>query len=104
MTPVRLTALNQRVTPMVEGKVIYVSADTVSEQDGRRDADPATMRRHTFVARVRLDQQDVRGKIASFRATPGMPADLYIRTGERTFFNYILRPLLDSLSRAFRET
>jgi HlyD family secretion protein len=32
-----------------------------------------------------------------------MPADVYIRTGERTFFNYILRPLLDSLSRSFRE-
>lgn len=100
---VRLTALNQRITPMIEGKVIYVSADTVPEQDGRRDAEPTTARRHSFVARVRLDQHDVRAKIEGFRPTPGMPADLYIRTGERTFFNYILRPLLDSLSRAFRE-
>jgi len=55
------------------------------------------------VARVSPDPADLRGKIEGFRPTPGMPADVYIRTGERTFFNYILRPLLDSLSRAFRE-
>jgi HlyD family secretion protein len=32
-----------------------------------------------------------------------MPADLYIKTGQRTFFNYMMRPILDSFSRAFRE-
>jgi HlyD family type I secretion membrane fusion protein len=101
---VRLTALNQRITPMIEASVTYVSADTVPEQDSR-NSDPAAIaaRRHSYVARVALDQQDMRGKIDGFRPTPGMPADVYIRTGERTFFNYILRPLLDSLSRSFRE-
>ena len=34
---------------------------------------------------------------------PGMPADIYIETGDRTFFQYLLKPLLDSFSRAFRE-
>jgi HlyD family type I secretion membrane fusion protein len=99
---VRLTALNQRITPMIEASVVYVSADTVAEQDAR-NADPAAVRRHSYVARVSLDPADLRGKVEGFRPTPGMPADVYIRTGERTFFNYILRPLLDSLSRAFRE-
>jgi HlyD family secretion protein len=33
-----------------------------------------------------------------------MPADVFIRTGERTFFSYIMRPVWDSFSRAFRET
>ena len=99
---VRLTALNQRITPMIEASVIYVSADTVPEQDAR-NIDPAAVRRHSYVARVSLAPADLRSKIEGFRPTPGMPADVYIRTGERTFFNYILRPLLDSLSRAFRE-
>ena len=99
---IRLTALNQRITPMIEASVIYVSADTVPELDSR-NSDPAAARRHSYVARVSLDQQDLRAKIDGFRPTPGMPADVYIRTGERTFFNYILRPLLDSLSRSFRE-
>lgn len=44
-----------------------------------------------------------RSKIEGFRATPGMPADVYIKTGERMFAEYLLRPLLDSLSRGFRE-
>jgi HlyD family secretion protein len=98
---VRLSALNQRITPMIAGKVMYVSADTVVEQDARRE-DPLS-RRHSFVARVRLDEADARSKVEHFRPTPGMPADVYIKTGQRTFLNYILRPLLDSLSRAFRE-
>jgi multidrug efflux pump subunit AcrA (membrane-fusion protein) len=100
---VRLTALNQRITPMIEASVTYVSADTVPEQDSR-NSDPVTIaaRRHSYVARVALDQQDLRGKIDGFRPTPGMPADVYIRTGERTFFNYILRPLLPSASTEHR--
>jgi HlyD family secretion protein len=99
---VRLTALNQRITPMIEGKVAYVSADIVAEQDARPGS-AARPRRHSFIARVRLDERDARAKVADFRPTPGMPADVYIKTGERTFFNYMLRPLLDSFSRAFRE-
>jgi HlyD family secretion protein len=33
-----------------------------------------------------------------------MPADVYIKTTERTFFEYIMRPVLDSFSHAFRES
>ena len=29
---------------------------------------------------------------------------VYIKTGERTFFEYIMKPVFDSFSRAFRET
>jgi hypothetical protein len=39
-----------------------------------------------------------------FTPTPGMPADVYIKTGEHTFFEYIMQPVFDSFSRAFRET
>ena len=53
--------------------------------------------------RVKLDEADVHSKIGDFNPTPGMPADVYIKTGERTFFEYMLRPVLDSFSRAFRE-
>jgi HlyD family secretion protein len=33
-----------------------------------------------------------------------MPADVFIKTGQRTFFDYIMRPVWDSFSRAFRES
>jgi HlyD family secretion protein len=99
---VRLTALNQRLTPMIDGKVVYVSADTVPDQSAQREIDSET-RRDSFIMRVRIDEADAHSKVENFRPTPGMPADLYIKTGQRTFFNYMMRPILDSFSRAFRE-
>ena len=103
---VRLPALNQRVTPAIMGKVVYLSADALKERADRqapaREGLPALA--DFYVARVRLDEDDVRAKLGRFVATPGMPADVYIRTGERTFFEYIMRPVYDSLSRAFRES
>ena len=74
----------------------------------RRPGTPSSMPRShcapTIVHRARearpggRAQQDRR-----FHATPGMPADVYIKTGERTFVEYMMRPLLDSVSRGFRE-
>jgi HlyD family type I secretion membrane fusion protein len=98
---VRLSALNQRLTPMIEGKVIYLSADIVSNQATRGEHDAE--RHDSFIVRVRLDERDLESKIENFRPTPGMPADVFIQTGQRTFFNYLMRPVADSLSRAFRE-
>lgn len=97
---IRLNALNQRLTPMISAKVVYLSADAVAEQSGQQ---ASGARRDSFVVRVAMDDVDTREKIAGFRATPGMPADVYIKTGERTFFEYMMRPVLDSFSRAFRE-
>ena len=103
---VRLSALNQRITPMVGAIVIYVSADALAEQvqvktETRPDSDT---RREFYVVRVRLDQDDILRRMPEFIPTPGMPADVYIKTGERTFFEYIMKPVFDSFSRAFRET
>jgi HlyD family type I secretion membrane fusion protein len=100
---VRLTALNQRVVPMVEAKVIYVSADTVPDLNARRPAELEQSRRDSFILRVRLDDVDLARKVDGFRPIPGMPADIFVETGTRTFFTYLMRPLLDSFARAFRE-
>jgi hypothetical protein len=54
--------------------------------------------------RLRLDKDDILKHVPESIPTPRMPADLYIKTGERTFFEYIVKPVLDSLSRGFRET
>jgi len=34
---------------------------------------------------------------------PGMPAEVMIATGERTFFEYLIAPVARSFRRAFRE-
>jgi HlyD family type I secretion membrane fusion protein len=100
---IRLPALNQRVTPTIMGQVVYLSADALSErQPPVKEGQP--VQTDFYVARVRLDEDDVHRRLGRFVPTPGMPADVYIRTGERTFFEYIMRPVYDSLSRAFRES
>lgn len=96
---VRLTALNQRTTPMVDGKVIYISADALPDDKAR--SVPAAP--DIYVVRVKLESASV-DRIRDFEPTPGMPAEVYIRTTERTFFEYLMQPLRDSMSRAFRES
>ena len=98
---VRLSSLNQRLTPMIEGKVVYLSADAISQSTHNNSSEDRN--RDSFVVRIQLDEQDTRHKLENFRPTPGMPADVFIRTGERTFFEYIMKPVSDSFARAFRE-
>jgi HlyD family secretion protein len=93
---IRLSTLNQRITPMVKGKVIYVSADTVQDNPN------AMQSKSVYIARVALEQSDIH-KLQGFRSTPGMPAEVFIKTGERTFLQYLLQPLIDRAARAFRE-
>jgi membrane fusion protein, type I secretion system len=100
---VRLTALNKRMTPVIEGTVVYLSADAIADRLAQEQTAAVAFDRQSYIVRVKLDEADVHSKVGAFRPTPGMPADLYIKTGERTFVEYMLRPLLDSFSRAFRE-
>jgi HlyD family type I secretion membrane fusion protein len=94
---VLLSALNRRTTPIISGKVIYVSADALPN-----DAD-AVYGKEIYIVRVALDtKQPV--AIRDFKAVPGMPAEVYINTGQRTFFEYLTQPIKDSMSRAFRES
>lgn len=99
-TQVRLTTANQRTVPFVDGKVSYVSADAVSEPDARR-GQPTTP--GAFIVRVKLHEADLKAKVPEFRQIPGTPVELFINIGERTFFSYLMRPVIDSFSRAFRE-
>ncbi|AWM86124.1 HlyD family type I secretion periplasmic adaptor subunit [Microvirga sp. 17 mud 1-3] len=93
---IRLTALKQRITPMIEGEVVYVSADALPDEKS------TLTRNDVYVARVSLDPNEA-SKIHGFAPTPGMPAEVYIKTTDRTFIEYLLQPIRDSMARAFRE-
>jgi HlyD family secretion protein len=95
---VRLTALNQRITPMLSGQVVYVSADALAdEKKGTQQANS-----DVYLARVKLNAAEA-ANIPGFTPTPGMPAEVYIKTTDRTFLEYLMRPIQDSMARAFRE-
>lgn len=92
---VRLTSLNQRTTPVLEGQVFYLSADSIPEaKDGTAQ--------EVYLARVSLEADQL-ARIPGFTPTPGMPAEVMIQTEERTFAQYLVKPISDSMSRAFRE-
>lgn len=92
---VRLVALNQRTTPVLYGKVFYLSADSVFE-------DAAGAPQEVYLARISLEPEEI-DRVRGFIPTPGMPAEIMIQTEERTFAAYIAKPVTDSMSRAFRE-
>jgi HlyD family type I secretion membrane fusion protein len=92
-TEVRFSNLKSRTTPNLEGKVILVSADAL--QDPRTGAS-------YFVAHVDISQTEL-NKLGSTQLQPGMPAEVMIKTGERTAFSYLMKPLTDSIGRAWRE-
>lgn len=89
----RLTALDVRRTPEVPATVVYVGAD--------RRVDELT-RETFFEVRLELTRELPTG-ITREQIYPGMPVETYISTGERTFFEYLIKPIRDSFSRAFRE-
>lgn len=92
---VRLVALNQRTTPVLEGEVFYLSADSLPETvtNGQKEV---------YVARVNLSPSEL-ARVPGFAPTPGMPAEVLIQTAERTFFDYLSKPVRDSMARAFME-
>ncbi|MEX3006958.1 HlyD family type I secretion periplasmic adaptor subunit [Hoeflea sp. TYP-13] len=92
---VRLSALNQRTTPVLDGRVYYISADSLPD-----NTDAA--KREVYVARVSLSASELK-RVPGFSPTPGMPAEVMVQTAERTFFSYLSKPIVDSMSRAFRE-
>ncbi|TCL69520.1 HlyD family type I secretion periplasmic adaptor subunit [Rhizobium sp. BK251] len=92
---IRLSALNRRTTPVLNGKVFYVSADSVEEGAG-------TQAKDVYIVRVQITNDELK-HIHGFHPVPGMPADVLIQTSERTFFDYLTKPIADSMSRAFKE-
>lgn len=93
-TRVRFTAFNQRTTPEVWGKLTRVAADITRDQQTGLNY---------FTGAVSIDEREIEGKLAGLKLIPGMPADAFIKTGERTFASYVVKPLSDHMHRSLRE-
>ncbi|WP_299043596.1 HlyD family type I secretion periplasmic adaptor subunit [uncultured Tateyamaria sp.] len=90
---VRLSAFDQGDVPEADGTIIDISADSLEDE---RTGD------FYYVARVRLNA-DQSADVAALDLVPGMPADLFVNTGERTALSYLAQPLSDRLARTFIE-
>ena len=90
---VRLVALNLRLTPSIMGTVISVSGDRLVDQ---------VTGVGYFLIRAEISESEV-AKLGEVVLSAGMPADVLIKTGERTALAYLLKPLTDSLARGMNE-
>lgn len=90
---VRLSGFDLEEVPEANGKVYDVSADAVTDEKTGNAF---------YVAKVRLDEHQAPA-VAGLDLVPGMPADLFISTGERTVLSYLAQPLSNRLVRTFTE-
>ncbi|WP_233193031.1 HlyD family type I secretion periplasmic adaptor subunit [Acidimangrovimonas sediminis] len=89
----RFPAFDQRTTPPIPGKVIRISADALT--------DPNT---HTnYYAATVAPEKSALSVLGSHKLVPGMPAEAFIETGERSPMAYLLHPLTVYFEKAFRE-
>lgn len=90
---IRFSAFKQRTTPMVAGKVIYISADSMTDKEGMPPY---------FSVHILPDPQSLKDA-GDLSLHAGMQGEAYIQTKKRTALDYMLEPVTDALLRAFRE-
>lgn len=83
------TAFNQNLTPKLRGELTMISAD--------RLINPATGEPYYQI------QVTVPETAAAQAIKPGMPAEIFIRTGERSLLSYLFKPVTDRLFFALTE-
>lgn len=94
LAEIRFSAFNQRLTNIIDGEIIHISADSFEDE--------ATGQRY-YKTRIRVTDAGKEDMTEQMHLLSGMPAEVMIRTGERTFASYIAKPVTDMLARAIRE-
>lgn len=90
-----LSAFNASKTPHIPAEIVNVAADrSVDEKTGAP----------YYHVRVKVTPAGAK-KIAELKLNivPGMPAELFVKTGERTMMSYLLKPLFDRSHSAMSE-
>lgn len=89
----RMSAFNIRTTPELNAYVTRVAADLTTDQRSGLSY---------YLLRLTVPSEELR-KLGDLKLLPGMPAEALIQTGERTALSYLIKPLSDQISHAFRE-
>lgn len=93
---VRFPSFNQRTTPVLEGKIIKRSAASIVDKNPMQ---PGTY----FTVTLEVAASEL-GKLGEGKKLiPGMQAEVYMETEQRTVLSYLVKPFTDNFERAFRE-
>ena len=87
------SAFNQNRTPHIPAIVTMVSPDKIMDEKTNNPY----YRIHVSVT------EKGRQYLQDLQVRPGMPAEVLIKTGERTFLNYLIKPLIDRSYSSFKE-
>lgn len=89
----RFAAFNTRTTPELVGNIKSISADLAQ--------DPRTGDSY-YTGRIEITEGELK-RLNGSKLVPGMPAEVHIKTHDRTALSYLVKPIEDQFSRAFRE-
>ncbi|HOI53460.1 MAG TPA: HlyD family secretion protein, partial [Azonexus sp.] len=95
LADIRFTGFKATTTPVVEGKLVYLAADRLVDQHSGLPYFNSHIQL-TAAGLSKLQQQGL-------QIQPGIPAEVIVKTGERTLLQYIVQPLSNVLARTFRE-
>src|SRR5215475_14253792 len=89
----RFSAFNLRTTPEINGTITRISADTTTDQRTGQNY---------YTTRIAMPKTEI-ARLGDVKLIPGMPVEAFVQTGERTVMSYLIKPLQDQFTRAFRE-
>ncbi len=95
MTDVRFSTFAHAPQLVAQGRVVSVSGDLLTEQTPQGALS-------YFLARVQLTPEGTKS-LGRHQMQPGMPAEVLIKTGERTVLTYLLHPLTRRVAAAMKE-
>ena len=89
----RFTTFNKRSTPIIDGSVTAVSADSFLDEKKQTS--------YYFVD-VKLIDSEMQ-KLGGVELLPGMPVDAFLQTESRSPASYVIRPITDFFAKALRD-
>ena len=89
----RFSAFKSSTTPVVDGQLVQISADRLTNKDTGTAY---------YLARVALTDSG-RQALGNLALVPGMPVEVLINTGERTLLQYLMQPASNAFARSLIE-
>lgn len=94
---VKLDAYDYSIFGVMDGEVIYISPDSLSEETKQGE-------QIYYRARVRIGEREFKGKMSEkIEIRPGMTATVDVLSGKRSVLSYLMKPLSKTLSESFSE-
>lgn len=90
---VKVTAYDYSIYGGLDGKIEYISADTIVDEEGDS----------FYNVLVRTQKNHLGAKQKPLSIITGMTVSVHILTGRKSILNYILKPLLKAKQNAFQE-